>query len=840
MKRKLFIGLKIEGVDHLAIEGGEAADDFHVTLLYGSFDQIDDEEHITASIQSAIAKIKQHIPDKLSFDSMGRFEASESSDGKDVIYASVEMGQLEKARNILIKELKKDRIKITDTFPVYHPHMTLAYINPEEDYPLDLIEEEGNVTKVLYSINTEEEHGRTFEITKADEDKRLVFGWANIATRANGEVIQDWQDDIVDPEDLEEAVYEYVLNFRDSGEQHNPDLRKKGRMVESVVFTDEKLEAMGIPKGTVPLGWWIGFYVDDDTAWEKIKNGTYKMFSVEGQGKRVPVDDLETRMRKSIEDDVLKSIEDHNMQKSIEENLLKSIEAQNTHVAKTFSDIIKFNPYHDRLGRFTGPGGYASFSANPDTKAGKLAIKRAQKNNPLIGAAYGTLKTEGQKQQEKRDKQSVVIGNRIMQEYGITGAAGKQTTAEIEELYRDIDRNGGLKLNEDGRPSIKRATYEKVVDLSKRAAERASYTDESTKADYDEIRRYVKNNPVKISEQDKSNIADFESYKRSNFGNMTVSNKGVSMDSFYQSLAEQYPHYFDVGKYTNPGDQMAHVNTVLSSLKPKVVQLSPTEKQTMATEMTKHIITGYFVKDDYKMAKSYFDIEKFNPYHDQLGRFTTPGGATSFTYSPGKSKAHDAAIAREKERQKAEQEKATPKHVSAATGKTYAMPKLETEEAERDRAKALEDLELHFSWYPNRNKKLIDEKMPAYLEETDPKEWNKRAKATPVGAVHYLTSAKTKAQKEQEAIERKDRASWKAAKERSASKRTQAHERYKEYEASLKAKYPAKDMFDRRSWYSRATAAERQKLEELDDARVFRNKRGQWQVAKNFLSLLRR
>ena len=46
---------------------------------------------------------------------------------------------------------------------------------------------------------------------------------------------------------------------------------------------------MGIPSGTLPEGWWIGFYVDDDAAWEKIKDGTYKMFSIEGTARRVPV-----------------------------------------------------------------------------------------------------------------------------------------------------------------------------------------------------------------------------------------------------------------------------------------------------------------------------------------------------------------------------------------------------------------------------------------------------------------------------------------------------------------------------------------------------------------------
>lgn len=45
------------------------------------------------------------------------------------------------------------------------------------------------------------------------------------------------------------------------------------------------------------------------------------------------------------------------------------------------------------------------------------------------------------------------------------------------------------------------------------------------------------------------------------------------------------------------------------------------------------------------------EVEKFNPYHDAKGRFATANSHASFTYSPGKSKAHDLAIAREKERQ---------------------------------------------------------------------------------------------------------------------------------------------------------------------------------------------
>lgn len=47
------------------------------------------------------------------------------------------------------------------------------------------------------------------------------------------------------------------------------------------------------------------------------------------------------------------------------------------------------------------------------------------------------------------------------------------------------------------------------------------------------------------------------------------------------------------------------------------------------------------------------EVNKFNPYHGKDGRFASAGNHTSFTYAPGKSKAHDMAIAREKERQAA-------------------------------------------------------------------------------------------------------------------------------------------------------------------------------------------
>lgn len=145
--------------------------------------------------------------------------------------------------------------------------------------------------EALQKINKNStEEKQNFNIYKTDDDKRLVFGWANVAIRIDGEQIQDLQDDIIDPDNLEEIAYDYVLNFRAGGEVHNPALRNVARLVESCVFTKEKMAAMNLPEGILPEAWWIGFYVDDDDAWEKIKSGKYKMFSIEGTGERTPVE----------------------------------------------------------------------------------------------------------------------------------------------------------------------------------------------------------------------------------------------------------------------------------------------------------------------------------------------------------------------------------------------------------------------------------------------------------------------------------------------------------------------------------------------------------------------
>lgn len=155
----------------------------------------------------------------------------------------------------------------------------------------EMIQKSGVKTKAKARESPKERINGRFRIAKSDDDKMLAFGWASVAIRVDGEVIEDWQEDIVEPEELENAAYNFVELYREGGEMH--ERGGAAVLIESVVFTKEKLLAMGIPEGTLPVGWWIGFKVTDPDVWEKVKDGTYPMFSIEGEAERVEVEDAE-------------------------------------------------------------------------------------------------------------------------------------------------------------------------------------------------------------------------------------------------------------------------------------------------------------------------------------------------------------------------------------------------------------------------------------------------------------------------------------------------------------------------------------------------------------------
>lgn len=125
-----------------------------------------------------------------------------------------------------------------------------------------------------------------FEIAKADEKGR-VFGWANVAMTADGQPIEDLQQDLIDPADLEEGAYRFLVEYREAGENH----QRIGvaTVIESCVMTMEKQQAMGIPPGVVPIGWWLGLQITDPAVRQAVKERRLTAFSIGGTARREEV-----------------------------------------------------------------------------------------------------------------------------------------------------------------------------------------------------------------------------------------------------------------------------------------------------------------------------------------------------------------------------------------------------------------------------------------------------------------------------------------------------------------------------------------------------------------------
>lgn len=123
----------------------------------------------------------------------------------------------------------------------------------------------------------------TIPISKIDAAKQQVFGWASVVEEG-GKPVVDSQGDVITVDELEKAAYSFNVRKGIAGDNH--ERIGVGRLIESMVFTVEKQQALGIDLGKV--GWWVGFHIQDPDTWAKVASGEYVDFSIGGSGRRVP------------------------------------------------------------------------------------------------------------------------------------------------------------------------------------------------------------------------------------------------------------------------------------------------------------------------------------------------------------------------------------------------------------------------------------------------------------------------------------------------------------------------------------------------------------------------
>jgi len=124
------------------------------------------------------------------------------------------------------------------------------------------------------------------------DSNNCLFGWAYLAIDKDGNQQIDHSGEFVKEEnfeDLELATYAYNLAFREADTQH--DMVAKGYLIESVVFTKEKMKAMGIPEGILPQAVWLGFHFPSDNDYNEICKMSKPMFSLFGKATKEVIEE---------------------------------------------------------------------------------------------------------------------------------------------------------------------------------------------------------------------------------------------------------------------------------------------------------------------------------------------------------------------------------------------------------------------------------------------------------------------------------------------------------------------------------------------------------------------
>ncbi len=194
------------------------------------------------------------------------------------------------------KQGKKGTVVITSYVGEHAPHKISNDLvrlatdaipkDKREDYVVETHEGLSKKYDIEVEFTMQEDTVITGTISKVDKSKHQVFGWASIV-EVDGQPLEDRQGDIMTSDDLEHMAYNFVLDCRKAGEMHQRS-NNIGKLIESIVFTQEKQTAMGIDLGQV--GWWVGFHIDDPDVWAKVEDGTYKAFSIHGKGIREKIE----------------------------------------------------------------------------------------------------------------------------------------------------------------------------------------------------------------------------------------------------------------------------------------------------------------------------------------------------------------------------------------------------------------------------------------------------------------------------------------------------------------------------------------------------------------------
>lgn len=127
-------------------------------------------------------------------------------------------------------------------------------------------------------------------VSKLDESRRLVGGWAYVSRDPAGKLtsaehrdadgnVVDHSGTHVDVYTVEKAMHRYIAESRVSKDLH--ESAPVAECVSAITFTPEVKRALGLPDD-YPEGAYVVHKVHDDATWARVQSGERPMLSIHG------------------------------------------------------------------------------------------------------------------------------------------------------------------------------------------------------------------------------------------------------------------------------------------------------------------------------------------------------------------------------------------------------------------------------------------------------------------------------------------------------------------------------------------------------------------------------
>ncbi len=236
-------------------------------------------------------------------------------------------------------------------------------------------------------------------------------------------------------------------------------------------------------------------------------------------------------------------------------------EATSDKPAHEARDIVAASDPTNRI-----PQNQENSKAAEGENSGKFSLKTAdgylsaklQEENKLLRERVDYWKGQTKRSsQATTDRKAVAkAARRLVREYGADLEAA-EIQGDLQGLYDAMAGDKGLTYTQA------RAQAEAIA---QRLVSSAVAKEDGMYQQYGDLRSYLRETTLTISEEGSHDIPDFSAFRQRNFGRMKISKGSTNVDQVYQELSALWPEFFDETREITPADQLEHIAQVMDQV----------------------------------------------------------------------------------------------------------------------------------------------------------------------------------------------------------------------------------------------------------------------------------